>query len=216
MEQSRPRVPAAVDNDSSDVAVALEAAATLWDRGEHTDALAWLRRAGDLAIAAGDFVRALALASAAADLRDAMAAAPNPPKSSTPPPPPVRASARPAPPPPPSTRAPGSAPPAAAPARVSKPPPPPSARVAGHAAPAGVAEQAAPAPKPAATAARVPSATPSQANPATLPRLQAAVRVSVKLSVRDPNLLLVRILPEGQAAPLGAQEAVLTPAIDHG
>jgi hypothetical protein len=36
------------------------------------------------------------------------------------------------------------------------------------------------------------------------------VRVSVKSSVRDPNLLLVRLLPDGQIAPPGTQEAFLS------
>jgi hypothetical protein len=34
--------------------------------------------------------------------------------------------------------------------------------------------------------------------------------VSVKSSVRDPNLLLVRLLADGQSAPPGTQEAFLT------
>jgi hypothetical protein len=34
--------------------------------------------------------------------------------------------------------------------------------------------------------------------------------VSVKTSVRDPSLLVVRVLPDGQAAPAGTHEAFLT------
>jgi hypothetical protein len=45
----------------------------------------------------------------------------------------------------------------------------------------------------------------------TLPPLSSArVRVSVKSSVRDPNLLIVRLLAEGQSAPPGTQEAYLS------
>jgi hypothetical protein len=44
-----------------------------------------------------------------------------------------------------------------------------------------------------------------------LPPLSSGrVRVSVKSSVRDPNLLLVRLLADGQSAPPGTQEAFLT------
>jgi hypothetical protein len=43
------------------------------------------------------------------------------------------------------------------------------------------------------------------------PRSEARLRVSVKSSVRDPNLFLVRVLPAGQGAPPGTHEAFLTP-----
>jgi hypothetical protein len=42
------------------------------------------------------------------------------------------------------------------------------------------------------------------------PLSSGRVRVSVKSSVRDPNLFLVRLLPDGQSAPPGTQEAFLT------
>jgi hypothetical protein len=35
------------------------------------------------------------------------------------------------------------------------------------------------------------------------------LRVAVKLSVRDPNLVIARPLPAGEAAPPGTREAVL-------
>jgi hypothetical protein len=38
-----------------------------------------------------------------------------------------------------------------------------------------------------------------------------SVRVSVKSSVRDPDLLIVRVLRKGQTAPSGWGEAVLAP-----
>jgi hypothetical protein len=41
------------------------------------------------------------------------------------------------------------------------------------------------------------------------PGLETRLRVSVKLSVRDPNLLLARPLREGEAPPPGTREAVL-------
>jgi hypothetical protein len=43
------------------------------------------------------------------------------------------------------------------------------------------------------------------------PRSEARLRVSVKWSVRDPNLFLVRVLTAGQIAPPGTHEAFLTP-----
>jgi hypothetical protein len=47
--------------------------------------------------------------------------------------------------------------------------------------------------------------------PSSLPPLSnGRVRVSVKSSVRDPNLFLVRLLPDGQDAPPGTQEAFLS------
>ncbi|NRA35180.1 MAG: hypothetical protein HRU17_17770 [Polyangiaceae bacterium] len=40
------------------------------------------------------------------------------------------------------------------------------------------------------------------------------IRVSVKASVRDPDLLLVRVLAPGRTLPDGAHEAWLTPNSD--
>lgn len=58
------------------------------------------------------------------------------------------------------------------------------------------------------------SPTPApEASPASSPREAgaASLRVSVKTSVRDPDLLIVRILKSGQAAPSGCGEAILAP-----
>jgi hypothetical protein len=52
---------------------------------------------------------------------------------------------------------------------------------------------------------------------AAQPGQETRLRVSVKLSVRDPNLLLARPLAEGDAAPPGTRAAVLVliePAVD--
>ena len=42
-----------------------------------------------------------------------------------------------------------------------------------------------------------------------VPGQETRIRVSVKLSVRDPNLVLARPLREGEAAPPGTREAFL-------
>src|SRR5687767_9691696 len=96
MGQSNARVPVALSSDPEDVTVALEAAATLWENGDQKEALRWLGRAAEAAGAAGDDLRAVAIQSAAADLRDLSATGFQAPgaRSQTPPPPPVRQGAR--------------------------------------------------------------------------------------------------------------------------
>lgn len=119
-------------------------------------------------------------------------------------------------PPPPPHRPGTSRPPPPPPLRTSKPPALPSA--ASHAtahAHATAQEPAQPhasghepayAPAPSvAPEARHPSAPPIVAQPGQETRL----RVSVKLSVRDPNLLLARPLREGETPPPGTRAAVL-------
>src|SRR6185436_17287676 len=97
MALSNVRVPVALSSDPEDVTVALEAAATLWDNGDQKEALRWLGRAAEAASAAGDDLRAVAIQSAAADLRDLAgtgAQASGGTRSQTPPPPPVRPGVR--------------------------------------------------------------------------------------------------------------------------
>jgi hypothetical protein len=205
MEKPTPRIPAAAASDSSEVTVALEAAATLLENGDAEEAVRWLRRAADAAGSAGDDLRAVALASAAADLKDALPAAPEPAPPSRPGIPPIQptqASPRATPPPPPSARAARPAP-AATTARpgVSRPPPPPSSRSSPASAPPPVA--------PAAPAAPAQASDGGSARPAAT---EAPLRVAVKWSVRDPNLFMVRVLPDGQPVPPGSHEAFLTPA----
>ena len=61
-------IPAPLADDHEDVSWALSTAKTTWDRGEHTDALKWLRRAAEAASEVEADDRALTLAKAAADL----------------------------------------------------------------------------------------------------------------------------------------------------
>lgn len=67
-------IPPAKDSDAEDVVWGLQTAASLWSRGERTDAVAWLRRAAQAASDAEDDMRAIELARIAAELADRVAA----------------------------------------------------------------------------------------------------------------------------------------------
>jgi hypothetical protein len=60
--------PAPKPGDSDEVQLALETASALWSKGDAREALRWLRRAAETAGDAGDDLRAVGLARAAADL----------------------------------------------------------------------------------------------------------------------------------------------------
>src|SRR5690242_14661504 len=60
--------PVSSEHDVEQVATALDTASALWSRGDAREALRWLRRAAEMAGAAGDDARAVQLARAAADL----------------------------------------------------------------------------------------------------------------------------------------------------
>jgi hypothetical protein len=66
--KTRSPVPAAKREDPEDVAWALQTAEATWSRGEHADALKWIRRAAEAASEAEVDDRALELAKAAADV----------------------------------------------------------------------------------------------------------------------------------------------------
>jgi hypothetical protein len=183
--------PSAEASDHEDVLVLLKAATALWEDDDTNGALRWFARAAQAASDVGDDRRALQLARAVADLRDRLAGPAvgtvSPPKSVTMPPPP---SAR----------------------KPSLPPKPPSMRLR--------SVSAAPRPMPVASS-RPPPSAPKAVDAAaptgaslTGPKGEQdalSVRVSVKTSVRDPDLLIVRVLRKGQAAPSGWGEAVLAP-----
>jgi hypothetical protein len=63
-------IPPPLPNDAEDVSWALSTAESLWKRGDHSDALVWLRRGAEAASDAQDDDRALALARTAAELKD--------------------------------------------------------------------------------------------------------------------------------------------------
>jgi hypothetical protein len=118
----RSPIPSAKKDDLEDVAWALSTAEAMWSRGEHSDALKWIRRAAEAASEAEADDRALELAKAAADVASLLAdrpttVAPPPPAPVVPqappspvitnaassaarPPPPIPAAGRPAGPPP--------------------------------------------------------------------------------------------------------------------
>jgi hypothetical protein len=239
MSETTMRVPAAVAGDPSDVATALEVAGALWEKGSREDAIRWIKRAVDAATEAGQNERADALTTSVVELERASAApavqaapepaAPHEPREET-------AAIAPAPPPPLAATAPAassSSVPKAPPAPIASRPPVPSTspRAATDPPPLPAAASRAPAPhvKPAAsvsprpTSQPVPSAAASRGR-ATAPPQTAVVaarqapvrlptgqriRVSVKASVRDPSLLVVRPLAEGRPLPLGTREGFL-------
>lgn len=152
-------LPAPADGDPFAVKHALEVARSLWDCGEHRQAIVWVRRAVEAADQAGDASRVAMLARAVAEMGGAPSTLPPPPSV----PPPMRSTV---PPPLPSRALPKP--------RLLPPPPPPRALESGPPPPSEVRR-----------------------------------RVSVKTSVRDPDLLVVRPLADGEAAPAGTREAFL-------
>ncbi len=153
------RIPAALGGDSSEVAVALEVAGALCEKGDHEEAVRWLKRAADAAAEAGDSSRAATFAEVARDFETALATQ----RPSAPVPASGGVSARPS-----------------------------------YVAPKPIVPSATP---------PAPAAPPSSLNPA--PVGDKGLRVSVKTSVRDPNLLLLRPLPEGESPPFGTREGIL-------
>jgi hypothetical protein len=213
-------LPSPKPDESSDVSVALEAAKVLWDKGDRNEALRWCSRAAQAAELAGDDRRALELARVVAELKDSSDNGRSESTASAKPitrPPPLpgatsATSTRPAstttPPPPPSirTREEGGT--------ASKPPPAPSTRARTSPSVSPAAQGRADSPDPEPRAPDIPRAAKA---PGKLPAAEAGARVhvSVKASVRDPSLLLVRVLSNGQKAPPGTHEAFLT-AIEEG
>ncbi|HEX8792349.1 MAG TPA: hypothetical protein VF765_15450 [Polyangiaceae bacterium] len=175
------QIPDPADGDSFVVKHALEVARSLWDCGEHRQAVVWVRRAAEAAGDGGDASRLATLARAAVDLG---APATSPPPSS-----------RSAPPPLPKSTVPPRLPSRALPKPRLMPVPPP--------APAPAPVVAAPA------AAPAPSPAPLKSFERTPTPIEVRRRVSVKVSVRDPDLIVVRPLADGENAPAGTREAFL-------
>jgi|GEM_PF-681435 len=78
-------IPGPRDTDAEDVALKLEVAQTQWARGDHAEALKWLRKAADAAFDADDDKRGIELSKLAAELTAQDKAAPKP-KPKLPPP----------------------------------------------------------------------------------------------------------------------------------
>ncbi|HEY6081517.1 MAG TPA: hypothetical protein VIW29_22030, partial [Polyangiaceae bacterium] len=62
-------LPRAEQGDASEVALALETARALWSQGHGLESVRWIQRAAEQAESAGNDLRAVSLARAAADLR---------------------------------------------------------------------------------------------------------------------------------------------------
>lgn len=228
------RVPEPLSSDIDDVTDALDVAQSLWENGKKVDAIQWVKRAAQSAKA--DPNRMASLARAAEDLERAAApraATPPPVPVSKPPPvpPPVPKVSKP-PPPVPAARTAPSVPPPAPQAAVIPPPAPtprpvPSVKPA---APPSTQTKISIPPAPAGPVVPTMVARPSKVPPQLLQqppasedrvrlapapsdntlRVRASVRVSVKTSVRDGSLLVVRPLADGAAVPAGTREALLT------
>src|ERR1043165_300648 len=69
-----PVIPPPLDDDDDDVAWALQTAAVQWNRGARADAVVWLRRAVDAAIACGNSQRTKDLTRLAAAVADSLVA----------------------------------------------------------------------------------------------------------------------------------------------
>jgi hypothetical protein len=226
------RFPMSEASDPDAVALALETGRALWGQGEAREAVRWLRRAAQQADEAGDDLRALTLARAAADLTTLLDL-----PLSVPPPPPPPASGSPwdefqdntivdA----PTTvsklvAAAAAVPAAAAPAAAA-----PAAAASAAVAPAAVAPAAAATPPIAAAPPPPPPPPPATTrSTATLPgisappppiespivkppaaRSRAALRVAVSRGDVS-GAFAETLLAEGEVVPHGTREALLVP-----
>jgi hypothetical protein len=218
--------PSAEPTDPEDVAWTLQTAGTMWARGDSHEAVRWLRRAAEAAGDAGDDLRAVVLARAAADLSVELELPPSIPPPSVAPDQTHRMA--------PFERAPitpmddaetahdhtipdGPAmeAPHSSPAR--RPPPPPSSRSTPSASPAPLRSSPSVAPSSASSPSAAQRSSPmaARSSPSTAPgamayRQRQALRVAVVPSPDEKNLLLVRPLADDEPLPEGAHEALLT------
>lgn len=79
MADLSPNMPRAEAGDVPEVELALETARALWLKGQSLESVRWIQRAAENAESAGNDLRALALARAAADLRAEVNVASEPP-----------------------------------------------------------------------------------------------------------------------------------------
>jgi len=187
MPDLSPYLPRAETGDAAEVALALETARALWAKGQGLESVRWIQRAAENAESAGNDLRAVTLARAAADLRAEVRVGSEPPG--------------------PMNEAAALAPyddfseqtivdsPATALARQSLQ--------------SGVQiAELEPAP-PQSPVVLVPS--PAAAPPPSRVVPHQAVRVAVLAGVPGARQLSVRVLAEGEKAPAGSSEALLVP-----
>jgi len=79
MAELSPNLPRAEAGDAAEVALALETARALWSKGQGLESVRWIQRAAENAESAGNDLRAVTLARAAADLRAEVHVASEPP-----------------------------------------------------------------------------------------------------------------------------------------
>lgn len=165
--------PRAEPDDADEVVLALKTGDSLWSSGEKTEAIRWLRKAQEVADAAGNDMRSLTLARAAADLTEIAEQAEEGQAA--------------------EGKSNGAKPQLTKP---PKPPPNPRSRLETPAAKSSTGrsqEQA--------------SNTSPQVEEGG-PLLSQALRVCVKRSVRDDELLVARLLEDGEV-PAGYHEALV-------
>jgi hypothetical protein len=78
MADVSPNLPRAEAGDAAEVALALETARALWSKGQGLESVRWIQRAAENAESAGNDLRAVTLARAAADLRAEVSVASEP------------------------------------------------------------------------------------------------------------------------------------------
>lgn len=181
-------LPGAEAGDAAEVAMALETARALWSKGQGLESVRWIQRAAENAESAGNDLRAVALARAAADLRAEVSMASEPP---------------------------GAMNEAAAltpyddfseQTIVDSP----ATSLARASLQSGVQISEAPVPPPTSSVVVVPSPlTPPVAQTAPRVPQHAAVRVAVLGGNGNSHDLTVRVLGEGESAPAGSTEALL-------
>jgi len=208
MSGTNDRVPAALADDSSNVSEALEVARALWAKGDRKDAIRWVRRAAEAAADAGQISRLATLARSAAELEEASVPPPAAsqtraaaPRSMTPPPLPSTRPSKPVSlPPSKPVSLPPSKPVSLAPSKPASSLPPRQQTLVGLSSP----------PAPPSSSVQPVSARPArEPAPEQPPTTTTRVRVSVRTSVRDASLLVVRPLAAGEALPPGTREAFL-------
>ena len=79
MAELSPNLPRAEAGDAAEVALALETARALWSKGQGLESVRWIQRAAENAESAGNDLRAVSLARAAADLRAEVSVGSEPP-----------------------------------------------------------------------------------------------------------------------------------------
>jgi len=186
-----PSIPTPKPNDPEDVSWALSTAEAMWGRGDHAEAIKWIRRGAEAASEAEADDRALELAKAAADLASMIVRMSQPDPSS----------ARPA------IGSPGPPPMTGAPPRPQPSIPPPKA------------PSAMPAAAPASPASKAPSVAPAASSPVTArsvppPSVAPPRGVAAQSPATDKSPRALQTT-RGPERTLSSNKGVLSPKIEH-